>query len=218
MDPMAATSSAAGAALAERAATSPAAAVCPSACPSTSSGSDDVATEVAARELMAAIACGASVKRCLNCRTTATPMWRAGPLGAKTLCNACGIRFKLNKPLKAGGAAPAPVKGPRSARARLAPRGSAANPYARPVRRPSLSGGGAYASGRASRGGPAPLLTVDDCVSYYDPSRAVGQLGFDKWLKQEKMGRSARAFGQQDLQLLRAAPEGADAPGASHAS
>ena len=40
----------------------------------------------------------------------------------------------------------------------------------------------------------------------------------EQWLKQEKMGRSARAFGQQDLQLLRAAPEGADAPGASHAA
>ena len=96
--------------------------------------------------------------------------------------------------LKAGGAAPAPVKGQRSfSRARLAARGSAANPYARPVRRPSLSGGGAYASGRASRGGPAPLLTVDDCVSYYDPSRAVGQLGFDKVRAAPEHGGGARA-------------------------
>ncbi|XP_028758057.1 GATA transcription factor 18-like [Neltuma alba] len=29
-----------------------------------------------------------------NCRTRNTPMWRRGPLGPKTLCNACGIQYK----------------------------------------------------------------------------------------------------------------------------
>mmetsp|Transcript_2236 Transcript_2236/g.7985 ORF Transcript_2236/g.7985 Transcript_2236/m.7985 type:complete len:624 (+) Transcript_2236:287-2158(+) len=34
---------------------------------------------------------------CLNCNTQKTPLWRNGPLGPKTLCNACGVRFKLGK-------------------------------------------------------------------------------------------------------------------------
>ncbi|KAF7803625.1 GATA transcription factor 29 [Senna tora] len=29
-----------------------------------------------------------------SCRTKNTPMWRKGPLGPKTLCNACGIQYK----------------------------------------------------------------------------------------------------------------------------
>ncbi|EFA77670.1 putative GATA-binding transcription factor [Heterostelium album PN500] len=34
---------------------------------------------------------------CVNCKTTDTPEWRRGPQGAKTLCNACGIRYRLSK-------------------------------------------------------------------------------------------------------------------------
>ncbi|XP_010548330.1 PREDICTED: GATA transcription factor 19-like [Tarenaya hassleriana] len=33
-------------------------------------------------------------RRCSNCDTTSTPLWRNGPKGPKSLCNACGIRFK----------------------------------------------------------------------------------------------------------------------------
>ncbi|XP_011025401.1 PREDICTED: uncharacterized protein LOC105126280 [Populus euphratica] len=35
-------------------------------------------------------------KRCtnFNCNTRNTPMWRNGPLGPKSLCNACGIKYK----------------------------------------------------------------------------------------------------------------------------
>eukprot|EP00737_Agarophyton_chilense_P004641 gb/GEZJ01006010.1/.p1 GENE.gb/GEZJ01006010.1/~~gb/GEZJ01006010.1/.p1 ORF type:complete len:414 (+),score=18.87 gb/GEZJ01006010.1/:620-1861(+) len=32
--------------------------------------------------------------RCVHCHTTETPLWRAGPAGPKTLCNACGVRWK----------------------------------------------------------------------------------------------------------------------------
>uniref|UniRef100_A0A803LA55 GATA-type domain-containing protein n=1 Tax=Chenopodium quinoa TaxID=63459 RepID=A0A803LA55_CHEQI len=33
------------------------------------------------------------LKRCTDCQTTTTPLWRGGPAGPKTLCNACGIKY-----------------------------------------------------------------------------------------------------------------------------
>ncbi|GLJ18987.1 hypothetical protein SUGI_0339460 [Cryptomeria japonica] len=33
-------------------------------------------------------------KWCSTCHTTGTPLWRSGPNGAKSLCDACGIRYK----------------------------------------------------------------------------------------------------------------------------
>lgn len=35
--------------------------------------------------------------RCVHCHNTETPLWRTGPDGPKTLCNACGVRFKKGK-------------------------------------------------------------------------------------------------------------------------
>ncbi|KAE8700410.1 hypothetical protein F3Y22_tig00110557pilonHSYRG00339 [Hibiscus syriacus] len=40
--------------------------------------------------------CGASPK-CLHCFTDKTPQWRTGPMGPKTLCNACGVRHKSGR-------------------------------------------------------------------------------------------------------------------------
>lgn len=31
---------------------------------------------------------------CVHCGATETPLWRAGPAGPKTLCNACGVRWR----------------------------------------------------------------------------------------------------------------------------
>jgi hypothetical protein len=36
-------------------------------------------------------------RRCLHCETDKTPQWRTGPLGPKTLCNACGVRYKSGR-------------------------------------------------------------------------------------------------------------------------
>ncbi|XWS45506.1 hypothetical protein CRYUN_Cryun15aG0142000 [Craigia yunnanensis] len=36
-------------------------------------------------------------RRCRHCGVTKTPQWRAGPMGPKTLCNACGVRFKSGR-------------------------------------------------------------------------------------------------------------------------
>ncbi|KAM0938302.1 putative transcription factor C2C2-GATA family [Dioscorea sansibarensis] len=36
-------------------------------------------------------------RKCLHCATDRTPQWRTGPLGPKTLCNACGVRYKSGR-------------------------------------------------------------------------------------------------------------------------
>ncbi|CAL9162200.1 unnamed protein product [Musa hybrid cultivar] len=37
------------------------------------------------------------VRRCMHCASEKTPQWRTGPLGPKTLCNACGVRYKSGR-------------------------------------------------------------------------------------------------------------------------
>lgn len=36
-------------------------------------------------------------RRCSHCLVQKTPQWRTGPAGWKTLCNACGVRFKAGR-------------------------------------------------------------------------------------------------------------------------
>jgi len=37
-------------------------------------------------------------KICFLCNISKSPMWRNGPLGQNTLCNACGLRYmRINK-------------------------------------------------------------------------------------------------------------------------
>ncbi|XAR59978.1 hypothetical protein NMG60_11033181 [Bertholletia excelsa] len=36
-------------------------------------------------------------KRCTHCEVTKTPQWREGPMGPKTLCNACGVRYRSGR-------------------------------------------------------------------------------------------------------------------------
>ncbi|KAG7568348.1 Zinc finger GATA-type [Arabidopsis thaliana x Arabidopsis arenosa] len=40
---------------------------------------------------------GGRVQKCTHCETTNTPQWREGPSGPKTLCNACGVRFRSGR-------------------------------------------------------------------------------------------------------------------------
>lgn len=37
---------------------------------------------------------------CTQCMATSTPVWRAGPFGHKTLCNACGVRWMKQLPVQ----------------------------------------------------------------------------------------------------------------------
>ncbi|CAN1194954.1 GATA transcription factor 16 [Linum perenne] len=36
-------------------------------------------------------------KTCFDCGTSKTPLWRGGPAGPKSLCNACGIRSRKKR-------------------------------------------------------------------------------------------------------------------------
>lgn len=40
---------------------------------------------------------GEVIRKCMHCEITKTPQWRAGPTGPKTLCNACGVRYKSGR-------------------------------------------------------------------------------------------------------------------------
>ncbi|KAL3616493.1 GATA-binding factor 2 [Castilleja foliolosa] len=40
---------------------------------------------------------GEVARRCTHCASEKTPQWRTGPLGPKTLCNACGVRYKSGR-------------------------------------------------------------------------------------------------------------------------
>ncbi|KAL0920420.1 hypothetical protein M5K25_009557 [Dendrobium thyrsiflorum] len=42
-------------------------------------------------------AASAGKRKCRHCESEETPQWRAGPEGPKTLCNACGVRFKSGR-------------------------------------------------------------------------------------------------------------------------
>ncbi|KAF5739904.1 putative GATA transcription factor 15 [Tripterygium wilfordii] len=53
-------------------------------------------------------------KCCTDCKTTKTPLWRAGPSGPKSLCNACGIRYRKKRRASMGLS-----KGPERKRERL---------------------------------------------------------------------------------------------------
>ncbi|GJN19361.1 hypothetical protein PR202_gb06630 [Eleusine coracana subsp. coracana] len=51
------------------------------------------------------------VRVCSDCNTTKTPLWRSGPCGPKSLCNACGIRQRKARRAMAAAAAAAASNG-----------------------------------------------------------------------------------------------------------
>ncbi|CAN6177754.1 unnamed protein product [Urochloa humidicola] len=51
------------------------------------------------------------IRVCSDCNTTKTPLWRSGPCGPKSLCNACGIRQRKARRamMASGGGSTGPV-------------------------------------------------------------------------------------------------------------
>uniref|UniRef100_A0ACD5U1B9 Uncharacterized protein n=1 Tax=Avena sativa TaxID=4498 RepID=A0ACD5U1B9_AVESA len=62
-----------------------------------SSKKKDASASPAAPAMSAAALAAAEGRRCLHCETDKTPQWRTGPMGPKTLCNACGVRYKSGR-------------------------------------------------------------------------------------------------------------------------
>ncbi|KAF9613562.1 hypothetical protein IFM89_008953 [Coptis chinensis] len=75
--------------------------------PTTSSSESDIASNSSCKKTIKATLKKKEVadsgtgnsdgRKCLHCATDKTPQWRTGPLGPKTLCNACGVRFKSGR-------------------------------------------------------------------------------------------------------------------------
>ncbi|KAI8470082.1 MAG: hypothetical protein J3K34DRAFT_521647 [Monoraphidium minutum] len=92
---------------------------------------------------------GVPGKVCFECGATQTPQWREGPVGPKTLCNACGVRYQrsqgkgINKPKRERAAAAAGRGGGGG--------GRSASPPARPTK-VARGPGGARTSARANKG------------------------------------------------------------------
>ena len=47
-----------------------------------------------ATDVVSAVGEETRIRGCLHCGVCTTPQWREGPLGPKTLCNKCGVRYK----------------------------------------------------------------------------------------------------------------------------
>ncbi|KAK4338919.1 hypothetical protein RND71_040381 [Anisodus tanguticus] len=58
------------------------------------SGSEDMSSQTATPERENS---QSQLKTCVDCSTTKTPLWRGGPAGPKSLCNACGIRSRKKR-------------------------------------------------------------------------------------------------------------------------
>ncbi|GAV76635.1 GATA domain-containing protein [Cephalotus follicularis] len=54
-------------------------------------------TQDNATKVKQAVTTAAIGSKCLHCGAESTPQWRAGPMGPKTLCNACGVRYKSGR-------------------------------------------------------------------------------------------------------------------------
>jgi hypothetical protein len=88
---------------------------------------------------------------CAHCRTQKTPLWRNGPLGPKSLCNACGVRHKLGKLPPPGGFPPGHVPTPAPPRKRpvvMLTAGSGGNPLKRQKVSPTKKGGAGGNNGK----------------------------------------------------------------------
>lgn len=80
--------------------------LCPSAAATSSSDSDFIllhpnpvrkAPKLGRRKEIPPLMAPSDGRRCLHCATDKTPQWRTGPMGPKTLCNACGVRYKSGR-------------------------------------------------------------------------------------------------------------------------
>ncbi|KAF8407090.1 hypothetical protein HHK36_006215 [Tetracentron sinense] len=65
--------------------------------PTTSSSESYVTSNSRKKEAFNNVTGNVDGRRCRHCDSDKTPQWRTGPLGPKTLCNACGVRYKSGR-------------------------------------------------------------------------------------------------------------------------
>ncbi|KAJ0248975.1 GATA transcription factor 1 [Hirschfeldia incana] len=61
------------------------------------SGNEEQLGGGAYKRKMTSVAVAGMGRKCQHCGADKTPQWRAGPSGPKTLCNACGVRYKSGR-------------------------------------------------------------------------------------------------------------------------
>ncbi|XP_073135121.1 GATA transcription factor 15-like [Henckelia pumila] len=59
---------------------------------------------------------GTNIKTCVDCGTSKTPLWRGGPAGPKSLCNACGIKSRKKRRALSGVAIKEDKKKPKKSK------------------------------------------------------------------------------------------------------
>ncbi|KAL5558660.1 hypothetical protein UlMin_034871 [Ulmus minor] len=62
-----------------------------------STGKKTIKATLKKKEFSNGAASSGEGRKCLHCATDKTPQWRTGPMGPKTLCNACGVRYKSGR-------------------------------------------------------------------------------------------------------------------------
>lgn len=85
-------------------------------------------------------AMGVVVRVCSDCNTTKTPLWRSGPRGPKSLCNACGIRQRKARRAMAAAAAAAAASNGGAPPQAVSGVGTHQQPKPKPARKEKRSG------------------------------------------------------------------------------
>ncbi|KAL3626570.1 hypothetical protein CASFOL_030119 [Castilleja foliolosa] len=58
---------------------------------------EEMSSQTLIPEMVQVSSDGSKLKTCVDCGTSKTPLWRGGPAGPKSLCNACGIRSRKKR-------------------------------------------------------------------------------------------------------------------------
>lgn len=114
------------------------------------------------------------VRVCAHCGTSKTPLWRNGPGGPKSLCNACGIRFKkAGRRSAANGSSESPPASPRGSKREVADEDE---PYWEfpPDARPRKRSSGAVLSGSCVTWQALPLESQGEKSSSYSSDEEEG--------------------------------------------
>ncbi|KAH9296150.1 hypothetical protein KI387_039738, partial [Taxus chinensis] len=128
----------------------------------------------------------AVMKMCADCKTVKTPLWRNGPRGPKSLCNACGIRYK-----KMGKRPSSPSTPPISSSGKSKIHGKRENIYGRQQGKKIRNLGG----GRSSMG-PRCLQAEGDIANYGEGNRSWEALR--RWRQVERIRKPAMAMAKDE--------------------